>query len=137
MPHQNEREPQGVLKRFTGFLTCNELVNSAVEIAADPRFDEVRYIINDLTGVQGHAIGPDFAERMATVRIGSMFTNPNIWVALVATDLQLAALANVVEKEPLKGTHRTLAFQALAEARQWLASHPSLSELPPRHSSTN
>lgn len=50
MPYETLWEQKGVVKRFRGFVTADEFVQSAEDIAAHPDFDRVTYIVNDFTG---------------------------------------------------------------------------------------
>ena len=42
-------ENKGVLKRLSGHVSADEFVHSVEAIQADPRFDDIRYVINDFS----------------------------------------------------------------------------------------
>ncbi len=132
MPHENLWEPHGLVKRFHGFVSGAEFVDSVREVAADPRFDDVRYIISDFRDVSGHSIDAAALEEIAVTRIGSMHTNPNVRVLLVAHDERALALVRATRAPPLDDTYETLAFPSMEAARAWLTGHPRQDRLPDR-----
>ena len=75
--------PRCVVKTFSGFVSAVEFIESAETVGADPRFDELRLIINDLSAIEGHAIDAPAYLHVAATRIGAMQTNANYRVAFV------------------------------------------------------
>jgi hypothetical protein len=131
MPHENIWEERGVLKRFWGHLSGVELAASAEEVAASPHFDNLRYIINDFLALDGHArLDQRTLDALASVRFGSMATNPNIRVVFVANEALRQELSDAMRQRPLKGTHETVAFDTVEQAREWLAAQPPLAGAP-------
>jgi len=128
MPHDNTWEPHGVVKRFHGFVTAREFVDSAAEIAADPRFDDLHYVINDFLQIDGHDIDAAALEEIAVIRFGAMASNPNIRVLLLTADEKSIALARATLAPPLDGSYETRAFPSLEAARDWLSRQAPLEE---------
>ena len=121
MPYENQWEPHGVNKRFWGVVTGPEFVRAAEEIAAHPRFDEFRYILNDFRDATAHCVDARALEDLAAIRFGSMYTNHRIRVAVVSTHPDVLALVASTQRAPLKGSHPTAAFATVEAARAWLA----------------
>ena len=48
MPYEMTWEPRGVYKRFHGVVPFQEYMRSQERVLADPRADDIRYVINDL-----------------------------------------------------------------------------------------
>lgn len=44
---EHQWEPGGLVRRHSGVVTCEDLVQSDAHMRADPRFGEVRYVIDD------------------------------------------------------------------------------------------
>ena len=129
MPYVNVWEPRGVCTHFTGFVSTGEYVRSAEEICADPRFDDLRFVIKDLLAIEGHSIDCAAVEPIAAIRYGARYTNPNIYLILLTLDPRLAPIAEPDSKSFLRGLYETCAFADEAAARRWLAAQPPLMRL--------
>ena len=129
MPYANVWEPRGVCTQFSGFVTAEEYVRSAEDICADPRFDELRFVIKDLLAIDGHSIDREAVEPIAAIRYGARYSNPNIYLILLTADPRLAPLARPDSKSFLRGLYDTCAFADEAAARRWLAAQPPLTRL--------
>ena len=44
-------ETKGVVKRFFGHVTSNELFQAGVDLQGNVRFDQLKYVINDFLGI--------------------------------------------------------------------------------------
>jgi hypothetical protein len=124
VPHEITWERQGVTKRFWGAVTGEEFVRSSHEVETSPRFDDLRFIINDFSEITGHSIEEADIEKLAIIRVGSMRTNRNFRVVIVTTDSRLAAIPTAISKGSFVGTYETEAFATIALARQWLQQKP-------------
>ena len=129
MAYTNVWEPGGVTTRFTGFVTAEEYVRSAEDICADARFDELRFVIKDLLGIDGHSVDPEACDPIAAIRYGARFTNPNIYLVLLTTDERLVPFAHPKSDSFLHGLYETHAFASDFAARSWLAAQPALVRL--------
>jgi hypothetical protein len=129
MPYTNVWESRGVCTRFSGFVTAEDYIRSAEEICADPRFDELRFVIKDLLAIDDHSIDRAAIEPIAAIRYGARYTNPNIYVVLLTTDPRLAPLAQPESTSFLRGLYETCAFRDEVAARKWLALQPPLTRL--------
>lgn len=129
MSYTNVWEPGGVTTRFTGFVTAEEYVRSAEDICADPRFDDLRFVIKDLLHIAGHSIDPEANDPIAAIRYGAGFTNPNIHLVLLTTDPILVPFAHPERTSQLHGLCESHAFASDFAARNWLAGQPALVRL--------
>lgn len=134
MPFSNVWEPRGVCTRFSGFVSAEEYIRSAEDICADPRFDDLRFVIKDLLAIDDHSIDRAAIEPIAAIRYGARYTNPNIYLILLTTDPRLAPLAQPDSKSFLRGLYKTCAFRDEDAARRWLAAQPPLTRFgaPPK-----
>jgi len=126
MTHANVWEPHGVVMQFWHTVSGDEFVTASQEIAADPDFDTLRFIIVDFAGVKQHTIDEAALQDVAVVRIGSIATNPNVRIAMVTTDSAMATLTQSANVDPFVGTHEVRVFATLALAREWLQKQPAL-----------
>ena len=129
MPYANVWESRGVCTRFSGTVSAGEYVRSAEEICADPRFDDLRFVIKDLLAIDGHSIDREAVEPIAAIRYGARYSNPNIYLIVLTADPRLAPLAEPDSKSFLRGLYETCAFTDEAAARRWLAAQPPLTRL--------
>ncbi len=129
MPYSNVWECRGVCTRFSGTVSAGEYVRSAEEICADPRFDDLRFVIKDLLAIDAHSIDREAIDPIAAIRYGARYSNPNIYLILLTADPRLAPLAEPDSKSFLRGLYETCAFADEAAARRWLAAQPPLTRL--------
>jgi len=125
MPHTTTWEPRGVVKHFWGYVTGSEFADSVDEIACDPRFDDLRFSINNFLDIEGHSIDERAIERIAVTRIGSIRSNPNIRVIVITTDETVAQFKPLIEAPRFGRTYDTIVFDCMTHARQWLAEQPA------------
>ena len=130
MPYTSLWEGRVVHKRFTGVVSSAEFVLSAQEIAAHPQFDGLRAIFNDFSDASACEVDANTLESLAVIRFGSMPTNAHLRVLVIGTAPWVAGLVNAVETNPLVGSHETLRFDWLAEARTWLDKQPQRASFP-------
>ena len=129
MAWSNVWEPRGVCTQFSGFVTADEYVRSAEDICADPRFDELRFVIKDLLAIAGHSVDPAACDPIAAIRYGARFTNPNVYLVLLTTDERLVPFAHPKTDSFLHGLYESHAFASDAAARRWLAAQPPLARM--------
>lgn len=109
----------GVTKRFFNIVTNDDMLLSVYESEADPRFENLRYVINDFVEIEGCDFETPVAERIAVQDRGAAFSNPNIRIAVVTTHPQVIAAAEVYIASPLN-VYQTRIFATIPEARAWL-----------------
>lgn len=126
MPCTFHWEHACVVKQFAGFVSAREFITSAETVAADPRFDDLRLIVNDLSGIDGHAIDVQAYLAVAASRIGAMRTNPNYRVAFVAREVDVGPLENVFGAGMQGLPFDPVIVPSLAAARAWMAEQPDL-----------
>ena len=129
MPYSNVWESRGVCTRFSGTVSAGEYVRSAEDICADPRFDDLRFVIKDLLAIDAHSIDLEAIDPIAAIRYGARYSNPNIYLILLTADPRLAPLAEPDSSPLLRGLYETCAFADEAAARRWLAAQPPLTRL--------
>lgn len=126
-------ETRGAYKRFYGHVSDEELMQCLTMIESDPRFDSLRYVINDFLGVDSFAISEDCVLMISAIDNAASTSNPNIRIAVVATDLQIHALARLYALSPLNA-YPTEVFLNTGEARAWLLSAPPQADFRVRYS---
>lgn len=111
--------PQSVVKRHFGHLTNDDVLAANIEIEADPRFDSLRYVINDFLGCSGATVSAPEVEEVCAIDRSAAITNPKIKIAMVATCPEIVAAANAYASHGLT-LYQTRVFCCMADARAWL-----------------
>lgn len=124
MPYSLDWEPHGVVKKFFGFVSGAEFVQSVVDVTGSDKFDDLRFIVNDFLSADGHSIDKQTFEEIVVYRIGAARTRSSIWTAVITNDPRFAAIADEVNAALPDGVPRTEVFATLAVARTWLAQQP-------------
>lgn len=117
MPYQITRNNRGAYKKFSGFVTNAEFLQSVFETQSDPDYDSMSYSINDFLGVTGHNIEPAGVKIVVAYGLGAAFINPKVKIAIVTVDQQIRDLVTLFAEQtryPLEF------FSTLAAARDWL-----------------
>lgn len=122
MPYEIIWETRGVVKRHHGFLAGHELVAASREIQGDPRFDDLRYIINDFLDVDDHAVDKAAIEYFACLRIGAAQVNRQVLSPFVATRDPGLAIGSLLQEPNYENGHPVSIFPTLADARAWVSS---------------
>jgi hypothetical protein len=125
--------PFGVYKYFSGEITPHDIRSANETITNDAGFDDLRYIIGDFLGANGHRF--DLEDRGAleipyATLIGASYSNPHIHCAYVVTHPEVERLIQ------RKITHGVLPYPARIfalehDARTWLGSVSGRFRRPP------
>jgi hypothetical protein len=122
-------EPDGVIKQFSGVVTAREFIQAVENVQGDYRFDDARYVINDLLAVTKHELSAEVLTEVAVLQYGAYASNPNCRVVFVTTD---EALAVRIKNTPAVAgliSYETEVFPTVTAARDWLDSQPQLHQM--------
>ena len=113
-------EPRGVVKRYFGRVTGEEVFAAGIQSQGDRRFDQNCYAINDFLDCTEFVIDRKVLDEIAAVAGAAEISNPNIKIAIVATLPAVVAATMEYIGLPLQ-TYPTRLFATRAEARVWIA----------------
>lgn len=114
-------ETGGVVKRIFGQVTEPDLIDSVRKVEDDPRFDDIRFVINDFLAITGVTAQIPTIDEISAIDLAASWTNPRIRVAIVTTSPEITALATYYANSPMN-TYPTKLFTSLEDARHWLKS---------------
>ena len=116
-------EDRGVLFQFQNVVTGDELVQSNLDVYADPKFESIEYELAMFSDSVEFEASSETVRRVANMDAEASKRNPNIIVAIVASQLVIRGLANLyrLNSEIAGGTWETEFFETEQEAREWLA----------------
>jgi hypothetical protein len=111
-------EKGGVRLRCHGALTEADIVEGIDAMQQDPRFDTLRWNINDFSEVHNLADLPGYIEDATARAIGGAYTNPQILMAVVMPDPVFVerSRANIPPDFP----YRVGIFTDMPSARDWI-----------------
>lgn len=117
-------EQEGVLKRFWGELTSQDLLEATKVVVGSARFDSIHYVINEFTEVErAENITPSEMEDYAALRIGAAMVNPRMVSPFIAAKEPGLSIAYALIGTQLANKHKTKCFSTLVEARQWIGEN--------------
>jgi len=116
-------ETKGVVKRFFGHVTSNELFQAGVDLQGNVRFDQLKYVINDFLGIQGFSFSSGDVEELSAIDNAASGTNKNLKLAIIASDPGIIALANQYASSPMN-IYPFRIFSTLGDGRAWLGLLP-------------
>ena len=113
-------EPRGVVKRYFGRVTGEEVFAAGIQSQGDHRFDQNRYAINDFLDCTEFVFDQKVLDEIAAFAGAAEISNPNIKIAIVATLPTVVAATMEYIGLPLQ-TYPTRLFATREEARAWIA----------------
>ena len=123
MPFELTWEDRGVLCRFSGIASDDDLRQANFNIYSNPKFEEIDYELIDFTDVTRL----DFSSQVVRLTAGEDFRaskrNPSVRAAIVGEEKLLIGLANMyrITMDVQGATWEQGQFATVAEARAWLA----------------
>jgi hypothetical protein len=119
MPCETHWKRDGVVKRLTGSVSAAQLLHAIVDTQADPRFDEIRYVIADCLDCADFVFHPTEIQEMAAIGKAGAISNPHIRVAVVATLPAAIAGATQYALSPLNAFPMRI-FDTREDAERWI-----------------
>lgn len=120
MPYRLNWESRGLLVRFSGVISPDEIARFFGEVLPDPRYYENRYVIASFTGAVGHSFTmPDDGESQALIApaIGAGYSNPDMIVAIVVHD---DSLRELLRHCSALWVHPVEMFETQEAAQKWV-----------------
>lgn len=121
MGYELHWEDRGVVKRYFGHVSGEELLAPVVATEADRRFDSLRFVINDFLEAKSVTFTQADIDLIAAHDMGAAATNPYIKVTVVATQPEVIDLVQRYMQAAVRA-YPTSIFLTMAEARAWVAA---------------
>jgi hypothetical protein len=113
-------EERGLVRRFSGHVTADELSRSAILGQQDPRFDTMRYVINDFRDCSSVDVPPEAVEEISATDAGAAMTNTSIRIATVSDNPAILVISDMYEKAGYS-PYPVRNFSTIDAARKWLS----------------
>ena len=121
MPYELSWEAAGVVFRFSGIVSDDDLVASNDEIYASPRFPEMRYQIVDFSTIDKFDVSAAAVRAVSRLDRRASEINPNVRVAIITSETFVLGMSRMYggSHEAAGGTWATEVFEREEEARAW------------------
>jgi len=120
MPHTLSWRDGGLFRTFTGMVTGTEILESNLEMHGDRRFDEIKYVINDLSQINDFDISTDDITALQTVDRVAEYSNARLKIAIIVSNNEaLIELATLYRKSMQDNAYEAEIFANLEEAHKW------------------
>jgi hypothetical protein len=118
MAYKIEHERHGVVIRFSGVVTYEDVLRSEQEVHADPDFTRLRYVLSDYTGAEYHGLTERQMLYINALRNGGHYSNPRIKYAFVTSNpVERAQLTSAIANGVM--LHQAETFAMFDEASDW------------------
>lgn len=118
MAYKIERYKHGVVKRFSGVVTFEDVLRSEQLVHEDPDFTVLRYVVSDYTGAEFRGLTESQMRDINALRIGGHFSNPRIKYAFVNLNPEIRSqIAEAVASGDM--LHEAETFDSLEQASDW------------------
>ena len=121
MSHTCTWEDKGLFRKFTDEICPEEILKSNFELHADPKFQKIKYIINDFTKVTKLNIDSEHAKVYASTDVISS-SKGALKIAIVAEQEEHLALANDYRNTMTNRYFKCEIFKTLTDAQKWVNS---------------
>ncbi|MDH3354028.1 MAG: hypothetical protein OEL79_02300 [Chromatiales bacterium] len=101
-------------------VTGTEILESNLEMHGDRRFDEIKYVINDLSQINDFDISTDDITALQTVDRVAEYSNARLKIAIIVSNNEaLIELATLYRKSMQDNAYEAEIFANLEEAHKW------------------
>lgn len=113
-------EERGLVRRFVGHVSAEELARSTILGQQDLRFDTMRYVINDFRDCTSINAPLEVIEVIAATDSGAAMSNNRIRIATVSDKPDVLAITDMYQKAGYS-PYPTRNFDTIEAAREWLS----------------
>jgi hypothetical protein len=118
MAYVVERNKYGVVIRFSGVVTYEDVLRSEQQVHVDPNFTMLRYVVSDYTGAEYHGLTESQMLNVNALRIGGHYSNPRIKYAFVNLNQEIRSqVADAVANGEM--LHAAETFDTFEHASDW------------------
>ena len=119
MPHKNTWKANSLLRKFSAEVNGEEILKSNFDLHVDPRFREIKYIINDFTGTKTLLIDTTHTRRYASTDNIISEVKGDFKIAIVINKDDHIVLANAYQQEMKNNFFKCEIFKTVDEAQTW------------------
>jgi len=120
MPYKISWKPKGVIWAFHGTITGQDGIKANQDIYGDPRFDDLRYGIVDLSKAKQFNLSAEDVEIAAALDEAATLSNPRIVVAIVAAEKEALKFAELYKSAMSNTNWKVGIFPSMEDAEDWV-----------------
>lgn len=95
MPYQNKWNAKGLHRKFTGTISGQEILLSNLTVQGDERFDNIQYIFNDFTQIEGFEVTEENITLISTIDHIAVAYNEKLKIIIVADNEEFLTWARL------------------------------------------
>lgn len=119
MAHTISWNTEGIIRNFSEGISPGEILQSNIEIYTQPKFEKVKYMINDFREVTSLT---EDTKIYATTEDIIARTKGKLLIATITTHDEHIALAKNYQKEMKNNLFKCEIFENLEDAQKWVAA---------------
>ena len=123
MSHLNIWEKKGLYRKFENNINGEEVLMSNYSIQGDPRFDDIKYVINDFTQIIDFEVSSADINVIAATDNAASISNPDIKIAMISTHDPLLAwikrYCEIMKDVPFE----CKIFSNIDDTYKWVSAH--------------
>ena len=123
MPYELSWEPLGVVIRYSGVVSDEDIIASVDETYASPRLLVIKYQISDFSRIETADVSSETVRKIADLDIRVSEANPDLKVAVITSAPFVRGMSNMyaINHEVRGGSWTTKIFEREEDARAWAA----------------
>ena len=121
MPYEIDWQPMGVIYRFSGVVSDEDLRAATAEVYASPLLLTMKYLIADFSLIEEFAVSSATVRMVADSDSRVSKTNPDVKVAIISTAVFMRGMSNIyaITHQLYEGSWTTKIFECEEDARSW------------------
>ena len=120
MSYLNSWEPKGLHRKFTGHVNGDDILKLNLELHVDPKFQSIKYIINDFTEMEDHSIEIAHVDVYAQTDEIISYTKGKLKISLVVIQPDHVELAQYYCDQMEGKLFECKIFKSVKGARKWV-----------------
>ena len=119
MAYENIWEERGLYRVFSGFTSGKEVLDSNLALHGDPRFDKIKYVLNDFSAIEDFQVSEMDITLIANIDDVAARSKQSLKIAIIATHDPLLEWIYKYGEKMVDSVFETQLFETLAEAKKW------------------
>lgn len=120
MAYLNTWKDKGLHRQFTNYITGKGVLDQNLSIQGDPRFDGLRYVINDFTQITDFDFTDVDIKRIVVMDNTAALSNPKIKIALIVILEPLLEWASIYCEYMKDSPYPCRIFDNMNDAKKWV-----------------